>query len=96
VDVEAEAREAGLDVRFAFFSASSFAFISECGTRMSRRMKSVNTPELPLISLAGFVGRFGIASPFLARERVGDCVLRVNHTVFMTRFLLIGECALCF
>jgi hypothetical protein len=63
VDVEAEAREAErLDVRLAFFSASSFALISECGTRMSRRMKSVNAPVLPLISLAGMVGRLGIRS----------------------------------
>jgi hypothetical protein len=51
---EAEAREADLvRVRFAFFSASSFALISACGTWTSRRMKFVNKPELPVISLAG-------------------------------------------
>jgi hypothetical protein len=31
-----------LEVRFATFSASSLAFISECGTERMRRVKSTN------------------------------------------------------
>ena len=55
LDATPEAREEEtLDARFAFFSASSFALISEWGTAIKRRIKSINfafgsLPELPLM-----------------------------------------------
>jgi len=63
LDAAAEAREARLDVRFAAFSASSLALISECGTRMSRRIKLVNVSELPLTILADVFGFIGAGAP---------------------------------
>jgi hypothetical protein len=53
-EAETRARET-LDARFAFFSASNFALIFECGTATNRRIKSMNFAfgslllELPLM-----------------------------------------------
>lgn len=57
LDEAAEAREAerrlGRRVRFAAFSASSFAWIALCGTANNRRVNASRAAALPLISLAG-------------------------------------------
>jgi hypothetical protein len=58
-----------LDVRLASRSASSLALISECGTCIGRRMKFVNTPELPTICLDGVEGRFGNVHLSFDREK---------------------------
>jgi hypothetical protein len=51
----AEAWEAGLGVRVRF-SASSLALISECGTCINRRAKSVKVAESPVTFLAEDMG----------------------------------------
>jgi hypothetical protein len=44
------------------FSASSLAFISECGTATNRCMKFVNLSKSPVGFFAGALERFGIGS----------------------------------
>jgi hypothetical protein len=79
-----ETREAfRLDVRFAAFSASSLACISECGTLMSRRIKPVKFSELPLTILAD---AFGFIGPFSIERRVGDCVFGVKLHILAAVF----------
>jgi hypothetical protein len=64
LDEAREAREAeGLGVRFAFFSASSFALISECGTAINRRMKLMRLAEFPVTVFAGSFGTFATVNP---------------------------------
>ncbi len=50
-----------LGVRFAAFSASSLALISECGTATSLRIKSVNFPKSPTSFWGDRLGVIGIS-----------------------------------
>jgi hypothetical protein len=71
VDEEAGAWEAeALAVRLASRSASNWDLISECGTDVMRRTKSVKWSESPVTFLAEALGIFGIHAPRL--ERIPD------------------------
>ena len=58
-----------LDVRFAAFSASSLALISECGTESMRRVNSINAgSKVPVSILADGSGNVGIHAPRMERN----------------------------
>jgi hypothetical protein len=71
----AEAREAGLDVRFAAFSASTLALISEWGTERMRHAKSVKVSKVPE-SLGDDEGSIFIAADYHHRLQLPTaCIL---------------------
>jgi hypothetical protein len=67
LDEAAEAREAerrlGRRVRFAIFSASSFALIALWGTAKRQRVNSSRAAFVPVTSFAGMETRFAM-TPF--------------------------------